>query len=102
MNKHTWMVDDYGHDLRFQAEELVSEIGTEREWVCVGISDEEGFAEVVALCHPINAPLISSAPDLLEALKVAVGVMKDHNIDESMSGEFEIFTDAIAKAEVTQ
>jgi hypothetical protein len=37
--------------------------------------------------------------DLLAALITAVRVMQDNNIDESMAGEFEQFTDAIAKAQ---
>lgn len=36
--------------------------------------------------------------ELLEALERAVRVMQDQNIDESLAGEFEQFTDAIAKA----
>lgn len=46
-----------------------------------------------------NARLIAAAPELLAALKVAVKVMQDNDLDESMAGEFEIFTDAINKAE---
>jgi hypothetical protein len=41
----------------------------------------------------------ASAHDLLAALKKAVDVMQDYDIDEHLSGEFEVFTDAIAKAE---
>ncbi len=44
-------------------------------------------------------PLIAAAPDLLSALLLAVRVMQDNGIDESMAGEFDVFTDAIAKAE---
>lgn len=43
--------------------------------------------------------LIKAAPGLLAALKKAVAVMRDNNLDESMAGEFDLFTDAIAKAE---
>lgn len=45
-----------------------------------------------------NASLIAAAPELLEALKMAVAVMQNNNIDESMAGKFEVFTDAINKA----
>lgn len=45
-----------------------------------------------------KAHLIAAAPELLEALKLAIIVMQDNSIDESMAGEFEMFTDAIAKA----
>ena len=40
-----------------------------------------------------------AAPELLSALKLAVQVMQDKDIDEALAGEFEVFTDAIAKAE---
>jgi len=50
-----------------------------------------------------NARLIVRAvnchEELLEALKIAVKALKDHDIDESMAGEFEILTDAVEKAE---
>jgi hypothetical protein len=46
-----------------------------------------------------NSRLVSAAPELLAALKVAIQVMQDNYIDESMAGEFELFTDAVNKAE---
>ena len=38
-------------------------------------------------------------PVLYEALKMAVRVLQDNDIDTAMAGEFEILTDALAKAE---
>lgn len=37
--------------------------------------------------------------ELLDALKMAVRVIQDCGADEAMAGEFEILTDAIARAE---
>lgn len=63
-----WAIDDGMCRIEDQADFLLNDIGTEREWVCVRINDEDGFAEVVALCHPLNAPLVAAAPELLTAL----------------------------------
>lgn len=46
-----------------------------------------------------NGRLIASAPDLYEALKMAIRALENNDIDEMMAGEFEILTDAIDKAE---
>lgn len=43
--------------------------------------------------------IVAAAPELLAALKMAAEYLKAANIDEAMAGEFEIITDAIAKAE---
>jgi len=40
---------------------VIDNMGTEREWESVGINDEDGFAEVVALAHPSNAEFIVKA-----------------------------------------
>lgn len=45
-----------------------------------------------------NAKLIAAAPELLAALKTAIKVMQDQNLDEALAGEFELFTDAVNKA----
>jgi len=45
------------------------------------------------------ATLTEQRDELLAALKMAVRIMQDSDIDESMAGEFEILTDAINKAE---
>ena len=42
--------------------------------------------------------VVKSYAELLEALEMAVKALQDNNIDEMMSGEFEIITDAINKA----
>jgi hypothetical protein len=69
MKNDLWVVDNGGiADMQTQAAILQSNIGTPREWVAVGIADDEGFAAVVALCHPDNAKLIASAGKLVEAL----------------------------------
>jgi hypothetical protein len=53
--------------------------------------------------------LIAAAPDtlrqrdeLLEALEMAVSVLRDVDADTMMAGEFEILTDAIASAKGVQ
>jgi len=72
--KHTpgpWIVDNGMVTMDDQAQQLKEDIGTERQWVAIGIEDEEGFSEVVALAHPSNAHLIATAPNLLEACEIA-------------------------------
>jgi hypothetical protein len=49
--------------------------------------------------NPADVRLIAAAPELLAALKFAANVIQHHEIDEWLAGEFEIITDAIAKAE---
>jgi len=71
--KHTeepWGLDRNGFiRLSEQLEFCREEIGTENEWVPIITLDEEGTSGVVALTHPINAPLVAAAPDLLAALR---------------------------------
>ena len=46
------------------------------EWIAIGIEDADGYAESIAYCHPINAPLIVAACNEhtdLAALRDAVG-----------------------------
>lgn len=64
-----------------------------------GGSPGYGSANAMVYTTEADAHVIAAAPELLAALKVAVEVMRDNCIDESMAGEFDIFTDAIAKAE---
>lgn len=37
-------------------------------WVAVGLSDDDGFSEIVAMTTPENAPLITAAPEMYEAI----------------------------------
>ena len=57
------------------------------------------LAHIADVDRHFNAQLIASAPDLYEALGMAMRVLRDNDIDESMAGEFEILTDALAKAD---
>jgi hypothetical protein len=98
-----WIADD-----RAGPEEMLGELsrslGTGREWVAVGIVDEDGVAAHVAYCHPLNAPLISAAPDLLAALKSLVNVISSdgqllHRYYKLSDGSLGDAQNAIAKAE---
>jgi len=79
--KHTqgeWIVDDGFQRQQEHIDALTDDLGNpDRHWVAVGIFDEDGFAESVAYCHPDNAPLISSAPNLLAALQACLGLLQD-------------------------
>ena len=46
-----------------------------------------------------NARLMAAAPALLAALRVAIRVIEENDLDEAMAGEFEVLADAIAKCE---
>jgi hypothetical protein len=65
-----------------QAAMLCENIGTDREWEAVGIRDDDGFAEVVALVHPSNASLIAAAPEMLAALQQCHAFLTDPKIAE--------------------
>lgn len=52
-------------------ENMIDSIRANPTWVAVGIADEDGYAESVAYCHPMNAPLFAAAPEMLHALKLA-------------------------------
>jgi hypothetical protein len=79
--KHTqgeWIVDDGFQRQQEHIAALTDDLGNpDRHWVAVGIADEDGFAESVAYCHPDNAPLISSAPELLAALQALLHAQID-------------------------
>ena len=57
--------DDDMISVEDQADMVKDNIGSDREWQSVGIHDEEGMAEIVALCHPINAPILAHAFNVL-------------------------------------
>lgn len=68
--------------MRDQAQMLLDDIGTDREWVAIGLEDCDGFAEVIAMAHPRNAHLIAAAPDLLSACKVTL--IELHNLADTI------------------
>jgi len=85
-----------GHTPEPWTAELVDVDGYYKKWrVSPHIADV--FYETPA--GEANAKLIAAAPELLAALKFAANVMRHHEIDTWLAGEFEIVTDAIAKAE---
>ena len=63
-----WIVDDGTDSTENMSEVILEDKGTDREWIAVGIADNDGYAESVAYCHPDNAHLIAAAPEMLEAL----------------------------------
>lgn len=68
-----WFVDDGCHDdVENMRHQLLRGKETENEWIAVGLNDSDGYSESVAYCHPMNAPLIAAAPELLEALRAIV------------------------------
>jgi hypothetical protein len=108
MSSHTpgpYLVDDGFISIQQQADCLIKGIGTEREWTAIGITDQDGgVAEVVALCHPINAHLIAAAPELLEALQSSVGCLEasldevPSDAREAIENDLVRYRAAIAKA----
>jgi hypothetical protein len=70
-----------------------------QQWRAVGLSDEDGFASVIALCHPANAKLIAAAPEMLEALEAIIAKFNENPDDlETMDAGIKIAEAAIAKA----
>ena len=67
-----WSVSDGLVRLEDQIDQLLRDIGSDKEWVPVVIHDREGECGVTALCHPVNARLIAAAPELLELAKFMV------------------------------
>lgn len=52
--------------VRDQADLLIANADTENAWVSIGIPDEDGFSEVVALAHPANARFIAASYNFME------------------------------------
>lgn len=70
-------------DINTQCEILRADIGTDREWIALGHNDEEGFAEVVALAHPINAPRIVRAVNNADKLAEALRGLLESYVEEN-------------------
>lgn len=74
-----WQQDDHPLDLSQVAHCLLAEKGTPNEWVGVGPyfgpDDPDGEGqEHVAYCHPVNAPLMAAAPDLLTLAEAVLSI----------------------------
>jgi len=82
--KHTplpWVQDKSGvARLKDQAQIIIDNEDWNEDWVAIGYNDDDGFAGVIALCHPLNAAYIvracNSHADLLAACKLAREVLK--------------------------
>ncbi len=75
-----WVMDDGCVDMASQADQLLAKDGTDGGWRALGMLDEDGFAEVVALAHPVNAEYIVRAANahhkLVEALEYIKGTLE--------------------------
>lgn len=103
-NTHTvppWIIDDGMVQMEDQAVQLMSDRGTAREWIAIGVADKEGFAEVVALCHPDNAPVIAAAPDLLAELEKVLADVDAGNGETPTTSRWQSAHVAINKARTT-
>lgn len=89
-HQHTpgeWVIDDGMVSISDQADYLKSNIGTSRQWACIGLNDHEGFAEVIALAHPMNAQLIAAAPELLATLERLLSIANDGAVMRHETGK---------------
>lgn len=81
---------------------LAVDEGTPREWIAVGIEDENGYAESVAYCHPDNAPAIAAVPKLVECLKEIANsvalVLQAKAVPASMRGGMEAIEESVRSA----
>jgi hypothetical protein len=85
----------YARQLRV-ANKLIDHLVTQRDELQRQYDICEGM---LASALKYRDEVATQRDELLAALKMAVLALEDNNIDESMSGEFEILTDAIASAE---
>lgn len=63
----------WGVDEKFMVS--IEDAAQSDDWQAIGLHDEDGFAEIVAMAHPANAKLIAAAPDMLFALEIAEGAV---------------------------
>ena len=97
-------------DVSDQAQMLLDNIGTDREWQAIGINDAEGFAEVTALCHPEHAKLLvhyhNHFMEALEALKHAHAILESEydpkNEEDGRHPDQWGLTELIAKLETVE
>jgi hypothetical protein len=80
INQHTpgpILTDDGFIRIEDQAQNLLEDVGTAREWVACGPGDEEDTtrpASVVFLAHPDNAKLLASAYNAFDKTARSLGV----------------------------
>ena len=75
-----------------QAQMLIDDIGTDREWIAIGNLDEDGLSEVVALAHNDNAAFIVKAVNCHDELVEALEFYARNIIRKTSTGEFYVMT----------
>ena len=89
MDKTKWTSDTDMVDLEYEAQQIIHDIGDcKREWQSIAVETIGGPEEVVALCHPCNAKLISKAPGLLDELTNIAGELKLLALQSGRYGEY--------------
>ena len=94
--KGEWTIQELPHDFDFRSGKAYA-IRDNRNCCLATVGDVDAIFDGEE--SQANARLIAAAPDMYEALRIAIRALQDNDIDESMAGEFEILTDAISKAE---
>lgn len=84
--------------LECDMESVAADIAADSEWTTIHTIDEDGPADIVAACHRDNAPLLSAAPELLEALREAVKWLQSAQADEPQGYYNEPLDNAIEQA----